>query len=485
MTTATPFVDFLAQYGVEAGEEGPSLFVREVLDVEPDPWQQIVLRALGGGERRVSVRSCHGPGKTAVAAWCILYMLLTRFPQKTVATAPTSGQLSGALLPEVKTWFGRMPEPLQDLYTVKSAGIYLDAAPSESFFEARTSRAEKPEALQGVHADHVLLVVDEASGVPEAVFEAAIGSMSSHNAMTLLISNPVRTAGFFYNTHNQMRDMWRTVHVSHEDSPRVTDDFVYQVQRSYGERSNAFRVRALGEFPRSDDDVLIPFELVESARGREIVRIPNTPEVWGLDVARFGDDRNALVRRTRREVLPEIDIWEGSDLMQTTGRVKHKWDETPLLKRPTAILVDVIGLGAGVVDRLLELGLPVRGVNVAEAASAKEQFLNARSELWWKCRDWLTTKDVVLPEMEPGADPREDKAEQLCAELVTPKYSITSSGRISLESKSEMKTRGFRSPDVADALILTFAEDLSLIIGGSDGGLRDWNFPVERNLPSV
>ncbi len=481
----TAFAEFLERYGTKAGEVGPLLFVQEVLNAVPDPWQEMVLRALGRGERLISVRSCHGPGKTAVAAWCVLYMLLTRFPQKTVATAPSSGQLAGALLPEVKTWFNHMPDALRTIFTVKAAGIYLNSAPSESFFEARTSRAEKPEALQGVHAENVLLIVDEASAVPEGIFESAIGSMSGEHATTLLISNPVRTSGFFYDTHHKLRDLWFTIHVSHADSPRVTDAFVYQVQRSYGERSNAFRVRCLGEFPRSDDDVLIPFELVESARGRDIQRIPAAPEVWGLDVARFGDDRNALVRRTRREVLPEIMIWEGTDLMQTTGIVKNLWDDTPASERPTAILVDVIGLGAGVVDRLFELGLPVRGVNVAEAASAKEQFLNARSELWWKCREWLTTKDVVLPEMEKGADPREDKAEQLCAELVTPKYSITSSGRIKLESKSEMKKRGFRSPDVADALILTFAEDLALIIGGSSGGLLSWNTPLERNLPSV
>ena len=195
MTENNAYLDFLREYGPKSGPDGPLRIVREVLGVETvDPWQEEVLTEFGRGGRNISIRACHGPGKTAVAAWLVVIMLLTRFPQKTVATAPSKGQLQGALMPEVKSWINKLPEPLKELLDVKAQGVYLREAPAESFFEARTARVENPEALQGIHSDHVLLIADEASGVPEKIFEAAVGSMSGVNATTLLLSNPIRSS---------------------------------------------------------------------------------------------------------------------------------------------------------------------------------------------------------------------------------------------------------------------------------------------------
>lgn len=472
---------FTLRYGPEAGERGPELFVEEVLGVTPDPWQREVLREFGRGGRRISIASCHGPGKTATAAWMILYMLLFRFPQKTVATAPTSSQLQDALVPEVLSWFYELPEGIQGLYEVKSNRIELRSRPEKSYFSVRTSRAEKPEAMAGVHEKHVLLIADEASGVPEAVYEHAVGSMSDQNATTLLISNPVRTSGFFYDTHHKLSDMWFTMRVSHEDSERVTDDFVEDVRRRYGENSNAFRVRCLGLFPKADDDTIIPFELVESAKQREITRVPGLQSVWGLDVARFGSDRCVLIQRSKLGIEPKIHVWSGLDTMETAGRVKGIWDDTLPNERPDTILVDVIGMGAGVVDRLKQLGLPVRGINVAESAAISERFYNARAELWWKMREWLAGRDTYLPS---DPDDHEAPAEQLARELVVPKYMYTPGGKIKLEPKKEMKQRIGYSPDFGDAAALTFAVDLALVTHGSAGS-GSWNEPIKRGVPIV
>ena len=465
--------EFADRYGPPAGVDGPVRLVQEVFGVEPDGWQaDHVLRPFGRGERRISIRSCHGVGKTAVAAWLVWVMLLTRFPQRTVATAPGAPQLEGALIPEVKMWGKKLPPLLLDLYEMKAKGIYLRLAPERSYFEARTSRADNPEALQGVHSDNVLLIGDEASGIPEAVYEAAIGSMSGHNATTLLIGNPVRTSGLFFDTHHKLKDMWHTFKVGHMDSPRVTDDFVEDVRRRYGERSNAFRVRALGEFPLTDDDTVISWESVETAREREVHDSPNAQRVWGLDVARFGSDSCALAERTKRKGRI-LDVWEGMDLMVTCGKVKVRWDETPESLKPYVILIDVIGMGGGVVDRLQELGLPVRGVNVGETAAMNERFDRARSELWWTCRDWLGANDVQLAKDED----REGPNERLARELVAPKYKPTSAGKILVEPKSATKKTLGSSPDVADSFVLTFAEDLSILTGG---GFGNWSEPIKR-----
>jgi len=479
-TGTNVFEQFFQLYGPSAGEEGPPRFVREVIGVEPDDWQELVLRDYGRGERRISIRSCHGSGKTAVASWCIIHALVTKYPQKTVATAPSASQLAGALVPEVKHWLRQLPQALQDLFLVKADGIYLAAAPESSFFEARTARADAPEAIQGIHSENVLLIVDEASGVPEPVFEAGVGSMSGHNATTILLGNPTRSSGFFFNTHHRNRGLWKTYHITGVPgtpghySPRVSADFVEQVRQSYGEDSNAFRVRALGEFPLVDDDRIIPFELAVAAQERDIVVGAVSSRIWALDVARFGSDSSVLLERTNYAVT-WIDKWAGADLMSTAGRVKAKWDETPHERRPSEILVDVIGLGAGVLDRLQELGLPVRGINVAEAASASEQYRNLRTELYFKVREWLASKNCVLP--------RDKLGHELVAELTLVKYDYSSNGKIQAESKSDIRARGEGSPDIADALALSFASEPATLVHGSRnawGGHVGWNEPLSR-----
>jgi len=447
------------------------LFVREVLGVDPDPWQVEVLEAISRGERKISVRSGHGVGKSTVASWAMIWYMLTRGPAKIVVTAPTSSQLYDALFAELKRWVKELPNAWGDRLEVKTDRIEMRAAPQESFISARTSRAEQPEALQGVHSDHVMLVADEASGIPESVFEAAAGSMSGHNAVTILLGNPTKSSGFFFDTHNRLKDEWWTRRVSCYDSKRVSDAYIKDMASRYGEESNAFRVRVLGEFPRTDDDTLIGVELVDSAFHRD-VETTDTQTVWGLDVARFGTDATALAKR-KGNAVTEIRKWRGLDLMQTTGAVVAEYEAMKPEDRPVEILVDSIGLGAGVVDRLRELNLPARGINVAESPAMGTIYVNLRAELWGKMKAWLEKRDCKIP-----------KDESLLAELVSPRYSFNSNGKMKLESKDEMRKRGIGSPDMADALALTFASDAGTALYGKAYNSQ-WGKPIKRNLRAV
>lgn len=443
------------------------------MGVKPDPWQIEFLNAIATGERRISIRSGHGVGKSTGASWAMLWYILTRYPAKIVVTAPTSAQLFDALFAEVKRWVKELPEPLQTLLEVKAERIELKASPTESFISARTSRAEQPEALQGIHADNVMLIADEASGVPEQVFEAAAGSMSGHSAVTILLGNPVRSSGFFYETHNRLADQWWHRRVSCVDSPRVSKEYVQEMAIRYGEESNAYRIRVLGEFPKSDDDTVIAMELLDLAKQRDVVPSKVAPVVWGLDVARFGSDSSALCKRQGNAVIEPVRRWRNLDLMQLCGAVVAEWEALEEKHRPAEILIDSIGLGAGVVDRLRELGLPARGINVSESPAMGATYKNLRAELWYKAKAWLEKRDCRLP-----AD------DALISELATVRYKFTSNGKIQIESKDDIRKRGLASPDLADSFVLTFASDAATISYGTSYNSQ-WTKPVRRNLRLV
>jgi len=299
------------------------------------------------------------------------------------------------------------------------------------------------------------------------VFEAAAGSMSGHSACTILIGNPTRNSGLFYRTHHELSADWDTMHVSCLDIPLVSKDFVEQIKATYGEGSNAFRIRVLGEFAVADNDTLIAAELVDAAMGRDVPVDVSDGMVYGLDVARFGTDRSALCKR-KGNVVMEVKSWGGLDLMQLVGAVVNE----ARTDNPVEICVDTIGLGSGVADRLREMGYNVRDVNVAESSAMNPNANKLRDELWLAVKDWLATRTVRIP-----------NDQTLRHELVAPRYNFSSSGKIVVESKDAMKKRGMRSPDLADAVCLTFAGNAALVGGRATPWVR--GKPLKRNLRSI
>ena len=448
--------------------DDPVGFVRDVLQAEPDEWQALVMSDVAKGARRISVRAGHGVGKSTFCAWLSIWHMVTRYPQKTVMTAPTAGQLFDALFAEIKLWINRLPAPIRTLFEMTSEKVVLKAAPEASFISARTSSADRPEALAGIHSEHVLLIVDEASAVPEAVYESAAGSMSGHAACTILIGNPTRNSGLFFKTHHALSSEWNVFHVSCLDSPRVSKDFVKQIADTYGPESNAYRVRVLGEFALRDDDTLIPAELVDSAMGRDVVPDLKEPVVYGIDVARFGDDRSVLCKR-RGNVVIEFKVWQGLDLMQLTGAIVNE----AKIDKPAEMCIDSIGLGSGVADRLREVvDCQVRDVNVSEASAMNPQAAKLRDELWLSVKDWLNARACRLPKMD-----------ELRQELVAPTYTFTSNGKIKVEGKQDLKRRGMRSPDLADSLCLSFASIASRVGGRGTRWVKGQ--PLRRNIKGV
>lgn len=442
----------------------PLLFATGVLgfalpDETPAPgqpqlevWQHEFLRDFFLGadgqptdDPRHSVRSGHGTGKTTVIAILALWFVLCHYDAKCVVTASSQDQLRDGAWSELRKWWGVLPLPLKEQLDISEERAALKAAPEMGFVVRRTASKSNPEALQGIHAKHVLYLIDEASGIADIIFEVAAGSLSTAGAMACLFSNPTRTSGFFHGTQTKLRHKWRCRRVSSADVPRARghiDDII----EAYGKDSNKYRIRVLGEFPTADEDTVIALSLVEAARGRQVEARDVRP-VWGVDVGRFGDDASALAKRKGNVLLEPVTEWLGKDTMQLVGLIIAEWDRTPVEERPAAIMVDVIGIGAGVVDRLLEQELPARGINVAESAANDSKYFRLRDELWFKGKEWFAARDCTIP-----AD------EKLVSELTTPTFDYHSNGSYVVESKKLMRRRNLPSPNKADAFLLTFAQ---------------------------
>jgi phage terminase large subunit len=451
-------------------------FVTELLGVEKvEDWQRETMAALDSGETRISIRSGNGVGKTALCAWLSIHYLLFRDDVKIPVTAPSSSQLKDGLIPETKRWISRLPEFLRVQIEMTEDRIRRTPGGDNNFISFRTARADSPEALAGIHASHVMAIVDEASGVPDIVFEFAEGTMSSAGSIFILIGNPTRPTGYFHKTHTILKHKWFTKKVSSFDSSRVTQDFVDNIALTYGTGSNTYRYKVLGEFPESVADTVIPKELIDGAYGRDVEVLRGGVRIWGVDPGRGGDPTGFCVRN--ENVVEELVEWYDADLMRVTGRVKERWDRTPDKERPESIYVDSIGLGAGVADRLRELGLPAVDVNVAESPSMKDRFTRLRAELWYGVRDWLEQRNVAFPKDLA-------LAEKLMAELAEPQATFTSTGKADVESKSAMKQRGVRSPNLADALCLTFGGGGAIAVGRSNGR-SSWKKPLNWIAPSI
>lgn len=413
--------------------------------------------------QRVSVSSGHGCGKSSVMAWAVLWLQTCFFPLKVGATAPTQHQLEDVLWAEIGKWHRKMPKWLQQQIIVGDLRVMLSGHEKLSFTTGRTARREQPEALQGLHAENTGVVIDECSGVPDVVFESSEGIMTSESTRALLCSNPTRTNGFFFDTHTRLPG-WYRLTVSGEDEPsrtRVGETFINQIAARYGSESNGYRIRVQGLFPRMDDDAVIPHYLVEDAMARKVDPYIDAPVVWGLDPARMGNDRTALSMRKGNVKLGPTLWWAKQDTMQTVGRIVRFYEQAPLEYRPTEIIIDSIGMGAPIYDRLREVGLPATACDIQGNASEQEGFLRLYSEMWWRCRQWFESGDSRLDETPRIKDLYGANVGQhidFIRELTTPRYSIQSNGKIAVEYKEKVKERvqEKQSPDLAESFVLTF-----------------------------
>lgn len=382
-----------------------------------------------------------------MTAWAILWFLFTHPYAKVPCTAPTIRQLNDILWSEVAKWLKRSPL-LESLFEWQKTKVIFKASPAEWFATART--ASKPESLAGFHADNLLFVLDEASGIDDSIFEVVLGALTGKNNKLLMLSNPTRNSGFFKRAFFEDREQYYTMKVSSVDSGRVSDDYCQRLIKQYGEDSDVVRVRVLGEFSKAEADGLIALEYVEAAINREPVYLGDL--VIGVDVARFGDDETVICPRIGNAVLP-LTRYRKADLMTTCGRIIHILEGLMQKhsKKTAKINVDDDGVGGGVTDRLREVlnekSLSVTVTGCHNGGKARDShYTNWGTESYFALRDRFVDGEIMLP--------RDD---ELTAQLTTRKYSLNSRDQLILEPKADYKKRFKRSPDRADALVLAFA----------------------------
>lgn len=459
------WADFLDKY-----ESDRPAFAEDLLGIKLMRHQRRILESIDKKKRRIAIRSGHRVGKTMILAVIALHHLVTKYPQKTIITAPTSGQLFNSLFAEVMTLFKRLPDFIRDLFQPYTDMIVLRADPDGSFLAARTASPENPESFQGIHSPNVLFIWDEASGIHEALFNAARGSMAAPNAVSILAGNPVRLNNTFHRAFTTNADLFETFQVSSIGLPTVDPDFIKEVADTFGADSNEYRVRVLGEFPDTEDESYISAALVRAARARDIKPAPLSAIVYGVDPARQGDDRSVVTRRVGLSVLETQHAFVKKNTMELVGEIVNlaNQDRERIIKEfqnagrpllylppvPAAIVVDVIGIGAGVVDRLVELGFNVIAVNVSETSTSEPLCYRERDALWKRFRIWLEKGMPKLPDDD-----------LLQVELTSARYEYDSNGVLRIEGKREMKKRGMRSPDKADSAMLTLMVPAEVITG--------------------
>lgn len=445
--------------------QDPVLFVRNVLKVRPDKWQEECLQAIAHNSR-VAVRSGHGVGKTALESWVILWFLFTRPFPKIPCTAPTQQQLLDILWPEISKWLKRS-ELMDELFDWQKTKIQNRIFPERWFATART--ASKPENMAGFHEEHLLFIIDEASGVSDQIYETIEGALTTKDAKLLLCGNPTKNFGVFKRAFFEDRYLYYTIKVNCMDTSRVAPDYCQRLIRQYGIDSDVVRVRVMGEFPKSEPDGLIPLEKIEAAMMREIeIDYDITTLHIGADIARFGDDETTIVPRIGNKTLglfhytkQDTTVTAGKILSITLGLMKE-------YNKPFAsVRIDDDGVGGGVTDILRErvfernLNIEVIGCHNGGRANNPEHYAN------WITEQWCNLKQLLDGDIEIPND------DELSAQLSTRKYSINSKGQIILEDKKTYKKRTHRSPDRADGLILAYADtkevdpNIAALLGGA------------------
>lgn len=432
-------------------EENPVSFCEEVLGVSLDTWQREALDNLQK-HHFVAIRSGSGVGKTCLMSLITLWFITTKPFCKIPTTAPSQHQLYDLLWSEHHKWISRSPF-LQDLLVWTQTRIGVKGFEPTWYATARTAQVspsgEICDGLQGFHAeDNLLFLIDEASGVPDAVYPAMEGALTGKNAYCVLAGNPTRMDGYFADIFSKPKigELYKKMHVSCLDSPRVEQRYIDMMRERYGEQHPIYLIKVLGEFASGSINTLIPLSYIEAMQTNRMDRtMSQTMQPrFGLDVGRS----KASSILTVRQGFNVLDVAEKVKLgrITDTNEICQWVIEYMNVYNPEYVFVDAIGIGAGVYDNLsLMYGDTIVPVIGGQKSTKPERYLNLRAQGYWELRD-------LLPKLYCKNWPQR---------LITEMGDIRLKDNvrrdvIQVESKKDMMNRSMRSPDYLDSLMYAF-----------------------------
>lgn len=459
----------------------PERFAREVLGSRWWDAQAEIARLLSQ-HRRVAVKAANGVGKTYLAADIVLWFLYCHRPSVVLTTAPTWRQVESLLWEEIHKRFRRtnaLAEMEPGRIALEGTLLQTRLKIAEGHFAMGLS-TDEPVRFQGFHAENLLIILDEACGVPEEIWDAVEGICVGSNNRVLAISNPLAPTGRFHSLFRQTR--WHTYTISAMMHPNVQgitplipgaitreavedrvsawcaetneeDEKAFEWDSKFYRPEPQFLIRVLGEFPTSAEDSLVGIDKVEEAmlRGKAGDIAPGTPCLLAVDVARFGSDETVIAMR-RGDVVYPLQVRRGQATTETARQVY----EIAIRERADAIFIDEIGVGGGVVDNLRETGIAgVIGINVGKRPMGERSettYLNLRAQIYGTLRDKLVSGEIALP-----------YDETLRAQIAAMRYHFALNGKIQMTSKDEMKKNGIGSPDRADAVALLYCPQAELM----------------------
>lgn len=425
--------------------------------------QREVLEALSTHER-VAVASCHSVGKSFLATCALLWFVYTRRPAKVVTTAPTWRQVEKVIWQYVAREHERLPEEIRSLGQCLQTRLVLGTT-----HEAFGQSTDKPDAFQGIHSPHIMLIVDEAAGVTDDIFEAAATLGAGGEYRELLIGNPTGSDGKFFRAFANPDLGYQCLRIDALETPNFTGETCppellaeliqpAQVERwraDWGEDSPAFLSRVHAQFPSADEQAVIaPLSWFEAAQRREPKPLPSDVAQMGVDVARFGSDRSCIAEAVGAS-LQALKSYQGLDAVQLEHAIRERAQAfRARTGKFVRVCIDETGMGGPIVDhcqRFLDAGISYVGVNFGAAAKDAGRFANLRAEMYWGVRELLQQGNNE-PDMTVVAHGAE--VDRLGAQLSAIRYVYTNREKVQVESKESMSKRGMPSPDEADAVVL-------------------------------
>lgn len=462
----------IIEYKIPLWRKDIEMFATDMFKFNADEWQKKGFKDVVN-KNRVAIKSGQGVGKTAFTA-VVVWWFISCFPfPKIVCTAPTRQQLHDVLWAELAKWQQRSPI-LKRLFKWTKTYIYFIGQEERWFATART--ATRPENMQGFHEDNLLFIIDEASGVADDILQAILGTLSGSNNKLIMLSNPTKNTGTFYDAFTKDISMFSTMTVNSEQVERTDKENILMLKRKFGENSNVYKVRVLGDFPSEEDDVFIPINLIENSINTAIsedtkkalgIEQKQDPEYIhqvdiGCDVARFGSDNTCITYRIN-EVVMKYKVINGKDTTWTTGMIVKLYS---LIKDKYGyegdiyIKIDDGGLGGGVTDQLRALkrtsdyynNMIIYPVNFGKPIHHRHYYDSTTYML-------AVIRDLILPFDDAGKVRKPQLIlpddTDVKSQFSTRKYVFVTGGKQKVESKDEMKKRGLSSPDLADSIALT------------------------------